>query len=100
MAALQAMGVPKDSPLRDPNQIPFSGPFTAIQNQLGVIDEEETTSMRELVEAIDSYAEPIDLEATRNSNVKDQPGGNVQPPFDTQQTPEDATQLQFADLSS
>ena len=25
-AALQALGVPEDSPLRDPNQIPFSGP--------------------------------------------------------------------------
>ena len=100
LAALQAMGVPEDSPLRDPNQIPFLGPSTTVQNQPGVIDEEETTSIRELVEAIDSYAEPIDLEATSNSNVKDQPGGNVQPPFDTQQTPEDATQLQFADLSS
>ena len=70
LAALQAMGVPKDSPLRDPNQIPFSGPFTAIQNQLGVIDEEETTSMTELVEAIDSHAKLIYLEATSNPNVE------------------------------
>ena len=100
LAALQAMGVPEDSPLRDPNQIPFLGPFTTVQNQLGVINEEETTSMRELVEAIDSHEEPIDLEATSNLNVVDQPDENVQPPFDTQQTPEDATQLQFADLSS
>lgn len=28
LAALQAVGVPKDSPLRDPNQIPFPGPTT------------------------------------------------------------------------
>ena len=100
MAALQAMGVPKDSPLRDPNQIPFLGPFTAVQNQPGVIDEEETTSMTELVEAIDSHAKLIYLEATSHPNVEDQPGENVQPPFNAQQSPEDATQLQFADLSS
>ena len=29
------------------------------------------TSLRELVEQIDAYAEPIDLEATSNPNVKD-----------------------------
>ena len=56
--------------------------------------------MRELVEAIDSHTEPIDLEATNNSNVEDQLGGNVQPPLDAQQTLEDATQFQFVDLSS
>ena len=56
--------------------------------------------MRELVEAIDSHAEPIDLKATNNPNVEDQLGGNVQPPLDAQQILEDATQFQFADLSS
>ena len=59
------------------NQIPFPGPLTAIQNQPDVIDETETTSMRELVEAIDSHAKPIDLEATNNPNVEDQLGRNV-----------------------
>ena len=49
--------------------------------------------MRELVEAIDSHTEPIDLEAISNPNFEDQPGRNVQPPLVTQQTPEDATQL-------
>ena len=29
------------------------------------------TSLRELVEQIDAHAEPIDLEATSNPNVKD-----------------------------
>ena len=33
--------------------------------------------MRELVEAIDSHTEPIDLEATNNPNVEDQLGRNV-----------------------
>ena len=82
------------------NQIPVPGPSIAIQNQPCVIDEKETRSIRELVKAIDSHTEPIDLEATNNPNVEDQLSGNVQPPLDTQQTLEDATQFQFADLSS
>ena len=52
LATLQAMGVPEDSPLRYPNQIPFPNPLTVAQNPFRVIDEEETTSIRELVEAI------------------------------------------------
>ena len=52
------------------------------------------------MKAIDSHTEPIDLEATNNPNVEDQLSGNFQPPLDTQQTLEDATQFQFADLSS
>ena len=40
--------------------------------------------MRELVEKIDAYAEPIDLEATSNPNDEDQPGESVQSPHDTQ----------------
>ena len=28
LAALQTLGVPEDPPLRNPNQIPFSGPPT------------------------------------------------------------------------
>ena len=71
------MEVPEDSPLRNLNQIPFSAPSTVAQNPSGAIDEEETTSMRELVEAIDSHTEPIDMEATSNLHVDDQLGGNV-----------------------
>ena len=81
LAALQALGVPKDSPLRNPNQIPFLSPSTSAHNPLGAIDKEETTSMRELVEAIDSHVELINLEATSNPHAGDQPDGNVQPPF-------------------
>ena len=84
LAALQAIGVPEDSPLRNPNQIPFLGPPIAVQNPSGALDEEKTTSMRELVEAIDSYVEPTNLEATNNPYVSDQPDENVQPPLPTQ----------------
>ena len=95
LAALRAIEVPEDSSLRKPNQMPFPTPSTAAQNPPGVIDEEETTSIRELVEAIDSHAEPIDLEATSNLHVNDQPGGNVQPPLAAQQPPMDVAQFQL-----
>ena len=77
MAALKAMGVLEDSPLRNPNQIPFLNLPTAVPNTVGVIDEEETTSMRELVEAIDFHMEPVDLKATSNPYAGDQLSGNV-----------------------
>ena len=89
MATLQALGVPEDFPLRNPNQIPFSGPSTTTQNPLGAIEEEETTSIRELMEAIDSHMELTDLETTSNPYAGDQPGGNVQLPLATPQPPED-----------
>ena len=62
--ALQALGVPEDSPFRDPSQIPFLSFTPAAQNPPMPIDEEETTSMRELVEQIDSHMELDDMEAT------------------------------------
>ena len=71
LAALQAVGVPEDSPLRDPNQIPLPSLPTATQKTPVVADEVETTSLRELVEQIDAHAEPIDLEATSNPNAED-----------------------------
>ena len=74
LATLQALGLLEDSPLRNPNRIPFPGPPTVAQNHLGAIDEEETQSIRELVEVIDSHVEAIDLEATTNLHVDDQPG--------------------------
>ena len=90
LAALQAVGVPEDSPLRDPNQIPLPSLPTASQKTHVVADEEETTSLRELVDQIHAHVEPIDLEATSNPNTEDQHGGNVQPPLDTQHAPKDA----------
>ena len=94
LAALQAMGVPEDSPLRNPNQIPFPNLPTAEHNQLRVIDEEETTSMRELVEAIDSHVEPVDLEVTSIPHASDQPPQTIQQP------PVDVTYSQRANPTS
>ena len=66
LATLQALGVLKDSPLKNPNQIPFPGLPMAAQNCPDAINEEETQSIKELMEAIDSHVEAIDLEATSN----------------------------------
>ena len=63
-AALQALGVPEDSPLRDPGQIPFPSLVTAVQDPPAAAEEEETASMRELVEQIDAHAELDEMEAT------------------------------------
>ena len=70
-AALQALGVPEDSHLRDPGQIPFPIPIATVQDAPAAIDEEETASMRELVEQIDAHAEPEDTEATSISTVQE-----------------------------
>ena len=66
MAALQAMEVPNDSPLRNPDQVPFPDPSPLVQYPPGAADEEETPNMRELVWAIDSHMELVDLEVTSN----------------------------------
>ena len=50
--ALQALGVAEDSPLRNPEQIPFPAP-----------------SIRELVRTIDTHVEMVDLEVTSNLNA-------------------------------
>ena len=50
MAALHALGVPEDSPLRDPSRIPFPDSSSVAQNPTGPTDEEDTDSLRELVE--------------------------------------------------
>ena len=64
LATLQALKVPTDSPLRDPSQIPFPSFTPAVQNPLTPIDEEETASMKELMEQIDAHVELDDMEAT------------------------------------
>ena len=69
--ALQALGVPENSHLRDPGQIPFPSPVTAVQNPPVVAEEEETASMRELVEQIDAHAELDVMEATSIPTVQD-----------------------------
>ena len=57
MAALQAIGVPVDTPLRNPEQIPFPEPLAPVQNLFSANDEEDTPSTKELVQEIDSHVE-------------------------------------------
>ena len=77
--ALQAMGVPEDSHLRDPGQIPFPSPAPAAQDAPVAIDEKEMAGMRELVEQIDAHAEPKEMEATSIPTVQELFGED--PPF-------------------
>ena len=83
-AALQALGVPEDSHLRNPGQIPFPSPITAVQDPPTAIEEEETTSMRELVEQIDAHAELEDMEATSISTVQELLGEDSRYPLTDQ----------------
>lgn len=64
MAALHTLGVPEDSPLRNPGRIPFPDSSLAMQNPRRPIDEKETDSLRELLEQIDAHVELIGTEAT------------------------------------
>nr|POF12436.1 hypothetical protein CFP56_44869 [Quercus suber] len=89
MATLQVIGVSDDSPLRNPEQIPYPNHFPLVQNPTGAREEEEDTpSIRELMHVIDSHAELIDLEITNNPNaMKDStlpqfPDPNAQPAMD------------------
>lgn len=52
------MGVAEDSLLRDPSQIPYSALPPPSQSQADVANEEETTSIKELVQAIDAHIDP------------------------------------------
>lgn len=65
IAALQAMEVSTDSPLRNPEQIPFLEPPTPVQDPSGA-DEEDIPSMKELVRVINSHVKSTDLEVTSN----------------------------------
>ena len=108
LAALQAMGVPEDSPLRNLAQIPFSDSSPAVQNPASPVDEEETANIRELVQAIDSHVELVDLEVTSNLRAGDLSSKNVQfqplptqsPKNVTEQPIEGAAQSQLADPST
>ena len=66
--ALQVIGVLKDSPVRNPKQIPYPTPPPHVQSQVDVTDE-DTPNMRELVRAIDTHVESVDLEVTSNLNA-------------------------------
>ena len=67
MAALQVLGVPEDSPLRNPEQIPCPAPAPPIESQADAVDDKDTPSMRELVQVIDTHT--IDLKVTSNLNA-------------------------------
>lgn len=69
MAAVTTMGLPEDSPFRNLDQIPYpEPPLPPTQNHTKVEDE-DTLSIRELVQAIDSHAELIDLEIISNPTI-------------------------------
>ena len=104
LATLQAMGVAKDSPLRNLEQIPYPTPPPPVQSQVGLGDEEDTPNMRELVHAIDTHMKMVDLEVTSNLNaaedVQAQPPPTDQPTEDTpKRQAEDAVQLLPTDPS-
>ena len=86
------MGAPEDSHLRDPGQIPFLSTVPAAQEDPVVIDEEETASMRELVEQIDAHAEPEEMEATSIPTVQELLGEDPPIPLTVQQEVTQPTQ--------
>ena len=69
LAALQALGIAEDSPLRNPEQIPYPTPLPPVQSQADAVDEEDTLNMRKLVSAIDIHMEMVNLEVTSNLNA-------------------------------
>ena len=63
------MGVPKDSPLRNPEQIPYSTPPPPIQSQTDAANEEDAPSMKELVKAINAH---VDLKVNSHPNIAEE----------------------------
>ena len=63
--------------MRDPGQIPFPSPVAVVQDPPVPIEEEETVSMRELVEQIDAHVESDETEATSIPSAQDQLGGDL-----------------------
>ena len=63
------MEVLDDSQLRNFEQIPFPEPPPLVQNPIGIEEEEDTPSMKELVQEIDSHMELVDLEITSNRDT-------------------------------
>ena len=65
------MGVVEDSPLRNPEQIRYLALVPPVQSQANADDYEETFNMRELVHAIDTHMEMVDLEVTSNLHAEE-----------------------------
>ena len=91
-ATLQVLGVPEDSPLRDPGQISFLSSTPAAQSPPVPIDEEETASMRKLVEQIDAHAELGETEVTSIPCAQNKPGTDLRTPVADQQQNDAADQ--------
>ena len=68
------MGVVKDSILRNPEQILYPAPVPPIQSQANATNEEETLNIRELVHAIDTHVEIMDLKITSNLHAEEGQG--------------------------
>jgi len=102
IAALHTLGVLEDSPLRDPGQIPIPDSALIAQNPIGPNDEEETDSLRELVEQIDAHVEMIETEAISNPPTDDLHGEDVhlQPPVPKHYSAEMNSETQPMDLFS
>ena len=102
MAALQALGVPEDSSLRDPDQIPVPVSVPAAQNPASPNEEEESDSLRELVEQIDAHVEMIGAEVTNNPPTEGPQGEDAhsQPPVPKHHTVGIASETQLVELSS
>lgn len=93
------MGVFEDSPLRNPDQIPFLNLAPLIQNPSNVDGEEETPSMKELVQEIDSHVKLVDLEVTSKLRAGNHPKGTqIQLPTTVQPT-KDITRQQAKDVA-
>ena len=71
-----------------------------MQNPPTPIDEEETASMRELVEQINAHVKLDDMEATSIPCANDQPNGDILPPIADQQQIETAAQTDPADSTT
>ena len=69
MVALQVIGVAEDSPLRNPKQISYPAPPPPVQSQVSAVDEEDTPSIKELVQVINNHVKIVDLEVTSNLNA-------------------------------
>ena len=63
------IGVAEDSPLRNLKQIPYLAPPPLVQSQAIATNEEDTPSIRELLHAIDTHVEMVNLEVTSNLNA-------------------------------
>lgn len=79
LAALHAMGVAKNSLLWNPNQIPYPVPPPPVQSQVDIEDEEDTSSIRDFMQAIDSYVEMVNLEALSNIHGEAEDAQNQTP---------------------